>query len=422
MGFASMDIQRTPDPSRKNRRRLLIAGAILGGLALVTVSIRFLGGGAPSMDRSQLWIDTVREGEMVRQVRGIGTLVPEEIRWLAARSAGRVDEIVLRPGALVTPESVILVLANPDVEQAAKSADSQLQAAEAELVNLRVQLQRSVLEAEATANQAHSAFETARLRAEVNAELFKDGLVSHLDLRLSEVTAEQASKQNEIETKRFAFAKESTAPQLAVKQAEVDRLRAQAQLRRDELAALHVRAGMSGVLSALPVEVGAQVQPGTNLARVANPTRLKAEIRVPEIQAKDLVIGQKASVDTRNGVVTAKVMRIDPAVQAGTVTVDLSLEGALPAGARPDLTVDGTIELESLGRVAFVGRPSFARERAQTTLFVVNEGGNKAQRVSVTFGRASVNTIEITQGLKAGDRVILTELSQWDGYNQLRIK
>ena len=281
-----MDIPRPDQSKARLKKRILLGGVAALALIGITVLLARLKPAAPTVERNTVYIDTVKRGPMVRQVRGLGTLVPEEISWIAARTQGRVDKIILRPGAIVQPDSVILMLVNPDVIQAASGADSQLTAAEAELENLKVQLQSGVLAAESTAATAKAEYEQAKLRAEVNEQLFKDGLVSPLDLRLSRVTAEQAETRNNIEQKRYAFAKDSTTPQLAVKAAEVDRLRAQAKLRHDELDALTVRAGMSGVLQLLPVEVGAQVQPGANLARVADPARLKAEVHIAETQAK----------------------------------------------------------------------------------------------------------------------------------------
>jgi HlyD family secretion protein len=359
---------------------------------------------------------------MLRQVRGLGTLVPEEIRWIAARTQGRVDQIILRPGALVTPDSVILVLANPDVQQAAVGADSQLAAAEAELANLKVTLQSGVLAAESAAATAKADYERSKLQAQVNEQLAKDGLISQLDFQLTKVVAEQNQTRNAIEQKRFAFAQDAIAPQLAVKQAEVDRLRAQAKLRHDELDALTVRAPMNGVLSALPVEVGAQVQPGSNLARVADPSKLKAEIRVAETQAKDILIGQPAEIDTRNGVVTGNVARIDPAVQNGTVTVDVHITGDLSkTGARPDLSVDGTIELERLNDVVYVGRPAFGQEKSQVGIFKLDAEGAYATRTQVKLGRSSVNTIEVVSGLVPGDKVILSDMAQWDANDRIKL-
>ncbi len=284
-----------------------------------------------------------------------------------------------------------------------------------------MQLQSGLLAAESAAAAAKAAYEQSRLRAEVNDELFADGLVSALELQLSKVTAEESATRHKIEQKRFAFAQESIEPQLAVQEAEVDRLRAQARLRLAEADALQVRATMTGVLSALPVEVGAQIQPGQNLARVADPSDLKAEVRIAETQAKDIMIGQIASIDTRNGIVPGRVVRIDPAVQNGTVLVDVTLEGELPRGARPDLSVDGTIELERLDNVVYVGRPAFGQERSTVGIFRLNaEGG--AARTQVQLGRSSVNTIEIVRGLEPGDRVILSDMSQWDSNDRINLK
>ena len=416
-----MDIPRPNAAKEKRRKRIIyvvIASVVVCVLGLLLARLK---PAAPNVERSLVWIDTVKRGPMVRQVRGLGTLVPEEIRWLAARTSGRVDKIILRPGAVVETGSLILVLSNPDVESGAANADSQLRAAEAQLSNLRVQLESQLLAAESTAANAKSTYEQARLQAEVNEELFKDGLVAPVQLKLSKVSAEEAATRHEIEQKRFAFAKDSIKPQLAVQEAEVERLRSLAKLRHDELDALSVRASMTGVLSALPVEVGAQVQPGTNLARVADPARLKAEIRIAETQAKDIAIGQIAQVDTRNGVVDGHVARIDPAVQSGTVTVDVTFTVPLPKGARPDLSVDGTIELERLNDVIYVGRPAFGQERSTVGLFRLTETGNDAVRIPVQLGRSSVNTVEVLRGLQPGDRVILSDMSQWDSHERIHL-
>ncbi len=416
-----MDIARPNVAQQKRKKRILLAVIIGAVVIAATVALSSLKPAAPSVDRNLVWIDTVKRGPMVRQVRGLGTLVPEDIRWIAARTQGRVDRILIRPGAVVTADSVILELSNPDVTQAAEAAESQFTAAEAELVNLRVQLERQLLEAESAAARAKSDFEQSKLRAEVNEELFREGLVSALELRLSRVTAEEAATRHQIEQKRFAFSKESIGPQVAVKEAEVARVRAQARLRREEAAALAVRAGVAGVLQQLPLEIGQQVQPGANLARVADPSRLKAEVRIAETQAKDIQIGQVASIDTRNGLVTGTVARVDPAVQNGTVLVDVSLTGELPRGARPDLSVDGTIELERLDNVVFVGRPAFGQERSTVGIFKLDADGIDAVRAQVKLGRSSVNTIEILSGLEPGDRVILSDMSQWDGNERIRL-
>lgn len=417
-----MDIAR-PDQSRAKRKKRILYGSIaVLALVAITVLLARLKPAAPTVERSLVWIDTVKKGQMLRQVRGLGTLVPEEIRWIAARTQGRVDKIILRPGAKVTTDSVILMLANPDVEQAAANAESQLKAAEAELLSLRVTLQSGVLQAESVAASAKAAYDRSRLQAEVNEQLAKEGLLSDLDLRLSKVVAEQAATSFGIEQKRYQFAKDTIEPQLAVKQAEVDRYRAVAKLRHDELEALAVRSSMDGVLQLLPVEVGAQVQPGTNLARVADPTRLKAEIRIAETQARDIQLDQLAHIDTRNGVVQGKVSRIDPSVQNGTVTVDVHITGDLSrTGARPDLSVDGTIELERLEDVIYVGRPAFGQERTSVGIFRLEPDGIYASRAKVQLGRSSVNTIEIVEGLQPGDRVILSDMSQWDSNDRIKL-
>ena len=305
--------------------------------------------------------------------------------------------------------------------QAALDTESALNGGEADYANLKVTVQQAVLQSESEAANAKAQFETARLQAEVNEQLFKDGLVSELNLKLSKVTAEQDETVNSIAQKRYAFAQDSVSPQLAVKQAAVDQLRAQAKLKLAEADALNVRAGMHGILQVVPVEVGAQVTPGTNLARVADPTKLKAAIEIAETQAKDVIIGQSAEIDTRNGIVKGKVMRVAPSVQNGTVTVDVALTGDLPLGARPDLSVDGVIELEHLDDVVFVGRPAFGQEHSTSEIFRLDADGVYANRTQVQFGRSSVSTIEIVKGLEPGDHVILSDMSQWDSHDRIKL-
>lgn len=417
-----MDIPRPSQAKAKLRKRIVLGTIAVAALGGITIFLARLGPAAPVVDRNLVWVDTVKRGPMIRQVRGLGTLVPEEIRWIAARTSARVDRIILRPGAQVTPDSVILEMMNPDVEQAATAAESQLEAATAELNNLRIELESALLAMESALASAKSNFETSKLQAEVNEELFNEGLVSALELRRAKVTAEEAATRFEIEKKRFQFTKESIDPRLSVKRAEVNRLGAQARLRREEYDALKVRAGVHGVLQVLPVEVGAQVQPGTNLARVADPARLKAEVRIAETQAKDIQIGQDAMIDTRNGVVAGRVSRIDPAVQNGTVTVDVTLSGDLPKGARPDLSVDGVIELDRLSDVLYVGRPAFGQEQTTVGIYKLTVDGDMAERVQVKLGRASVNTIEILAGLNPNDRVILSDMQQWSENERVRLR
>jgi HlyD family secretion protein len=416
-----MDKPRT-DQSQRHRKRWMLAAALALGLAGVTVVLARLKPAAPAVDRNLVVIETVKRGPILRQVRGIGTLVPEDISWITARTSGHVTRIVLRPGAIVKPDDIILVLDNPEVRQDAVDADSQLRAAEAEVLNSRAQLESSVLAAEAAAADARAEYEQSRLKAEVNDKLFKNGLVSELELQLSKVTAEQAATRNTLEQKRFEFTRHSITPQLAVKQADVERFRAQARLRHEELEALNVHAGMAGVLQVLPVEVGAQVASGANLARVADPSRLKAVIRVAETQVKDIQLGQSASIDTRNGVVGGLVARIDPSVRDGTVTVDVTLTETLPRGARPDLSVEGTIELERLSSVVFIGRPAFGEEKSKVRMFKLAPQGDEAARTTVELGRSSINTVEIVSGLSPGDKVILSDMSEWDESDRIRLK
>jgi HlyD family secretion protein len=419
-----MDIAR-PNVAKEKRKKRIIYGIIAAVVLIgITFGLSRLKPAAPTMEKNLVWMDVVKRGPMIRQVRGLGTLVPEEIRWIAARTSGRVDKIILRPGALVQSGSLILELANPDVEQAAANATSQLNAAEAQLTNMKVQLESTLLASEATAARAKSDYETTKLQAEVKEQLFRDGLISELDLKLTQATAAQAATSNLIEQKRYAFSKESIKPQLAVQEAEVERLRSQSKLRLEELDALQVRSSMSGVLSALPVEVGSQIQPGTNLARVADRTKLKAEVRIAETQARDIEIGQTSMIDTRNGIVEGRVSRIDPAVQNGTVLVDVTITNELPRGARPDLSVDGTIELERLDDVIYVGRPAFGQEKSTVGIFKANGDKNmatEANRIQVKLGRSSVNTVEIVSGLVPGDWVILSDMSQFESNERIRL-
>ncbi|HEY5079968.1 MAG TPA: efflux RND transporter periplasmic adaptor subunit [Opitutaceae bacterium] len=416
-----MDIQRPSQAKAKLKKRIYIGSAAAAALIGITVVLMRLKPAVPSVDKSLVWTDTVKRGPMIRQVHGPGTLVPVDIRWIAARTQGRVEKIVLLPGATVEPDSVIMVLSNPDVTQAALDTQSQLNAGEADFANLKFTVQQGVLQSESEAAAAKANFEESRLQAQVNEQLFKDGLVSELVFKLSKVTAEQAETVNSIAQKRYAFTQDSVAPQLAVKQAAVDQLRAQAKLKLSEADALNVRAGMHGILQVVPVEVGAQVTPGTNLARVADPTNLKAAIEIAETQAKDVQIGQPAQIDTRNGIVNGKVSRVAPSVQNGTVTVDVALSGPLPNGARPDLSVDGVIELEHLDDVVFVGRPAFGQEHSTSEIFRLDPDGVYANRTQVQFGRSSVSTIEIVKGLEPGDRVILSDMSQWDTHDRIKL-
>ncbi|PYL76128.1 MAG: RND transporter [Verrucomicrobia bacterium] len=416
-----MDIARPHIAKQKRRRRILFASGGALALIVITVALSHLKPAIPSVDRSTVWIDTVKRGPMVREVRGLGTLVPEEIRWIPANTEGRVEKIVVRPGTQVKGDTVILELSSPELEQAAHDAESKLKAAEAEFTTLQAKLQRDLLDQESTTARVHSELEQARMESETNEQLKKNGLVAELQYKTAQVKAAELANRDAIEQKRLNFARDSIEPQLASKQAEVDQVKAAAQLKLDQVEALHVKAGMNGVLQQLPVDVGQRVKIGDNLARVADPTKLKAEIKIAETQAKDIQIGEKATIDTRNGVVTGHVTRVDPAVEQGTVKVDAQIDGELPRGARPDLTIDGTIELERLDDVIYVGRPAFGQENNTVGIFKLVSGSSEAVRTPVKLGRSSVNSIEIVNGLQPGDQVILSDTSAWDAHERIRL-
>ena len=417
----AMDVPRAGVAKKKRQKRIIMISAVVLGLILATFGLSRLKPAVPSVDRSTVWIDTVKRGPMVRQVRGLGTLVPEEIRWIAAITEGRVEKIIVRPGAHVEPDTVLLELTSPEVEQAARDAELQYTAAEAELTTLRATLQRELLEQESSAARVHSEYQQARMEAETNDNLSKNGLVADLTHKTSKIKAEDLAARDAIEQKRWDFAKNNIEPQIASKQAAVDQVKANAQLKKDQMEQLKVRAGFTGVLQQLPVEVGQRVVPGANLARVADPTKLKAEVKIAETQAKDIQINQPASIDTRNGIVAGHVVRVDPAVEQGTVRVDVALDGELPKGARPDLSVDGTIELERLDNVVYVGRPAFGQENNTVGIFKLVAGTSEAVRTPVKLGRSSVNTIEIISGLEPGDQVILSDTSAQDAHERIRL-
>ena len=418
-----VDIARDPSfAKRKKIRQAAFAGVGILIVVLVSVVLAQMKPAAPTVERATVWVDTVKRGSMVRQVRGLGTLVPEDTRWLPATTEGRVERIVLRPGAHVTADSVILELTNPQVEQEAINARLALQAAEAQLANQKVQLQNELLTQQAQAATVGADYTQARLQAEVNEELAKQELISELVRKQSQVRAEELKTRNEIEEKRLSTARESIEARIRVQQAAVDQARAVAALYESRLSALKVRPGFAGVLQQVPVEVGQQVAPGQNLARVADPARLKAELRIAETQAKDIEIGQPAQIDTRNGVIAGRVSRKDPAATNGTVTVDVALTGELPRGAVPDLSVDGTIELERLENVLYVGRPAFGQEQSTVGLFKITDASGEAERVQVKLGKSSVNTIEIASGLNVGEQVVLSDMSAWDAFDRVRLR
>jgi HlyD family secretion protein len=416
-----VDIAR-PDIARaKKVRRVVYSTGLVVALILVTVGVSRLEPAAPRVERDTVFMDTVQRGEMLRQVRGTGTLVPEQIRWISAVTNSTVERILLRPGVSVEPETVIVELSNPQLEQSALEARLSLDAAKARYQSREVALDRDMLTQQALVASAESALTLAEYEAQLDEELFADELVSELQLRQKQSRVNQLRIQHDIEEQRLAIQSDAATTELAAEQADLDRLETIYQLRQDEVGDLRLTAGVSGVLQEVPLEEGASVTPGTNLARVGDPSRLKAELRIPEPQARDIQIGQPASIDTRNGIIPGHVVRIDPAVTAGTVTVDIALDGELPRGARPDLTVDGTIELERLVDVVYVGRPVFGQEESIVSLFKLQPDTDEAVRTRVSLGRSSVNTIEVIEGLQPGDQVVLSDMSQWDAFDRVRL-
>ncbi|MGB8475955.1 MAG: HlyD family efflux transporter periplasmic adaptor subunit [Candidatus Acidiferrum sp.] len=417
-----MDIQRPSNARAKKIRRIVygtLAVVLLGG---VTYALSKLKPAAPQVDKGTIWTDTVKRGPMLREVRGLGTLIPVDIRWIAAQTESRVDRFVLRPGAIVKPNSIIMELSDPTLQQTALDAEYQLKGAEADYANLKVQVESDLMNQKASEASIRSEYEQAKINHDVKVKLVQQGLESALNEQLTRVQVQQLEIRLQLEGERTKIAKDSAIAKLAAQQAKIDQMQALYQLKKSQLDALHVRAGINGVLQLEPVEIGQNVTPGTNLARVADPTKLKAEIKIPETQAKDVAIGQKSSIDTRNGIVDGHVSRIDPSVINGTVTVDVAIDGPLPAGARPDLSVDGTITLEDLKDVLYVGRPVHGQSDSTIGLFKLVDGGSEAVRVNVKLGRSSVNTIEILGGLKVGDQVILSDMSAWDTFDRVRLK
>jgi HlyD family secretion protein len=418
-----VDIARDPAILRRKRLRRAIYG-IIGVIVLAAISVALsrMQPAAPPVDRATLLIDSVKRGSLVREVRGLGTLVPEDTRWLPAVTNGRVERIVLRPGARVTADSVILELSDPQVQQDAITARLALQSAEAALTNLHAQLQSDLLTEQSQLTALQADYMQAQMDADANDALAKEKLVSTLLLRQSQVKAESLKARVDIEGKRLASSNEALQTRLRVQESTVDQARAAVQLQESRLASLKVRPGFSGVLQQVPVEVGQQVTPGLNLARVADPSHLKAELKIAETQAKDIDVGQPAQIDTRNGVIAGVVSRKDPAAANGTVTVDVTLTEALPRGAVPDLSVDDTIQLEHLTNVLYVGRPAFGQDQSTIGMFKLIGDTGYAERVQVHVGRSSVNAVEVTAGLKLGDQVVLSDMSNWDAVNRVRLR
>ena len=416
-----MDVARegVAEARKRKQKILYVAGGVV--FAVLAVWVSRLEPAAPNVDRSTVWMDRVARGSMLRQVRGPGTLVPVEIRWVAARTEGRVERIVVLPGTDVEPDAVLIEMSNPELEQSAQDAGLQLRAAEARYEDLKVQLESQLLNQRAQAASVQADFRTAVLQLEADREIHDQGIIGDLALKLSQERAKELEIRNQMEQERLQIASQSNEAQLTAESSRVEQLRALYHLRVSQVDALKVRPGIRGVLQQVPVAVGQQVTPGVNLARVAQPEHLKAELRIAETQAKDVEINQRASIDTRNGIVEGRVMRIDPSVQDGTVTVDVELVSELPRGARPDLSVDGTIEIERLEDVLYVGRPAYGQAGTTVSLFRLLADGQTAERVDVTLGKSSVNTIEIVNGLGEGDEVILSDTSAWDDYRKIRL-
>jgi multidrug efflux pump subunit AcrA (membrane-fusion protein) len=417
-----VDIARPEAKRKKKIRRTIYIAAAVVLIPLVTYALSKLKPAAPTVDSATVWTDTVKRGPMLREVRGLGTLVPETIRLIPAATDGQVVQRNLLPGTPLKADTVILEMSNPELQQTALDAEYQMKGAEANLEQTKALLQNQLMDKRTQAASISSMYHTAVLDKDTNQQLAANGLVSDLIYKKSQVVAEELAKQDELAQKEVETFSNSIASQVAVQQATVDEKRAMYNLKKSQLDQLKIRPGIDGVLQELDVEVGQKVTQGTVLARVAQPTHLKAQLKIAETQAKDITIGQKASVDTHNGIIAGHVMRIDPAVVNGTVTVDVALDGELPQGARPDLSVEGTIELERLADVLYVGRPVHGEANSTVGLFKVVDDGGAAVRVQVQLGRTSVNTVEIVKGLQIGDKVILSDMSAWDNYDRVQLK
>jgi HlyD family secretion protein len=419
----AMDIPRPEFKSQKRRRQLILFVAAVVAVVAVTIGISRLKPAAPTVERSTVWTDTVKRGPMVRQVRGIGTLVPtqESVRQIPAETEATVVRIRVLPGSQVEADTVLLEMSNSQTEQAAVDAQLQMKAAQAEYQSLRVKLESDLMNQKAGAATVSADHNQAQRQAETDKALYELGVISGLAYKSSKGKADELTTRDNLETQRLTANQKAIESQMAQQQAKVEQMRVLAQLKQKQLDALRVRAGIKGVLVDLPLQVGQHVSPGARLAKVVEPDHLMATIKIAETQARDVQIGQLASVDTHNGIVQGTVMRVDPAVQNGTVTVDLKLAGELPKGARPDLSVDGTIDLERLDNVLFVGRPAFGQESSTITLFKLVPDGHEALRVPVKVGRASVNSIQVIEGLHEGDSVILSDMSRWDNTDRIRL-
>ncbi len=419
-----MDIARPEMKKQKRRRQIIWSVAALIVLVGVTVGISRLKPASPTVDRSTIWTDTVKRGSMLRQVRGLGSLTPshEDVRQIPAETEATVIRIDKLPGSQVTADTILVEMTNPQLEQEAVDAQLQVKAAQAEYESLKVKLDSDLMNQKAGAATVNADYSEAQRQAETDKALYDLGVISGLAAKASAGKAQEMDTRDKIEDQRLKINQEAIKSQLAVQQAKVDEMRALADLKQQQLNRLKVKAGVDGVLVEMPLQVGQHVLPGTELAKIVQPNHLMAELKIPETQARDVQIGEPASIDTHNGVIAGEVSRVDPAVQNGTVTVDVKLTGELPKGARPDLSVDGTIDLEKLENVLYVGRPAFGQENSTISMFKLDPAGNAAARVQVKTGRASVNLIQIDSGLKEGDTVILSDMSRWDNTDRVRLE
>jgi HlyD family secretion protein len=422
-----MDVPISPALRRRRQARRWSAIVLAGvALAAATVGLARLHPAMPRVEKASLYFGTVQRGEMVRQVRGNGSLVPEQMQFVQAETDGRIERILVQPGALVTADTILMELSNPELEQSAFDAQWQLKAAEAQLTRLGAQLENERLSLKSTISALKAESTLAELDARVNDTLAKEKLVSALEQQRARTKADELRERYQIEEERLQASARSTDAQLAVQQAEVERARALLTRKRQQVAALRVRATVNGVLQQVgdlePLQVGQRVTPSATLAKIVQPTHLKAVLKIVETQIRDVQVGQKAEIDTRNGIAPGRVSRLDPAAQNGTVTVDVSLEGPLPRGARPDLNVEGVIELERLESVLYVGRPVQAQTDSTVGLFKVVDGGKAVCRQPVKLGRSSVTAVEVVAGLQAGDQVVLSDMSQWDAHERLRLQ
>src|SRR5437762_7029483 len=418
-----MDIKRPAKSKLKKRIRtgvfVLVGLIAIGGITYVLAKLK---PAAPTLDRSTAVIDTVKRGEMVREVHGNGTLVPQLTRWIPAPADGRVEKILIQAGVEVGAGTVIVELSNPQMEQQAVDADFQLKAAQADQESLRVRLESENMTQQSAIASINAEYSQAKIQLDTDEVLAKQGLVPDLLLKISRVKVQDLANRLKVEQQRLAISGRSTKAQINAQESRIQQLRALAKLKKDQVDALKVRAGTNGVLQVVAVQEGQQVAPGVNIARVADPASLKAELKIAETQIKDVRVGQPVAVDTRNGIIQGRVSRIDPAAREGTFVVDAELIGPLPGSARPDLSVDGTIELERLNNVLYVGRPAFGQSQQTVGMFRLTPDGQEAVRTQVGLGRSSVSSVEIVSGLKEGDQVILSDTSTLDSYKVIRVR